>query len=509
MFVKKEEERYAKSKKSSTITEKRKPRNKEINNKNKSKNKKENTKRANSTDKSKGKKKMKLWKKILIFLLIILIGGITWFVYKTNKNGGGMSGMLATVVGHDENTKKNLTELKVLVLGVSTDLGDIAPTDTIMVASYNPNTQKANLLSIPRDTYIGKNKNKATPSDKINSLYSYGGPEKTLEAVNRLTGLDIKYYVVVKTEALIKLVDAIGGVEFNVPIDMKYDDPTQNLHINLKAGIQHINGEKAEQLLRFRKNNNNTTYPEEYGDNDTGRMRTQRDFIMAVMQQTLKPGNIFKIGELLDIANTNLETNLNFGYVKDYIPYAVEFSTENLATEVLPGTNKQLPEKTKEWWFFEADEDETEQIIQKLFQSESTEGTEKSQSGNTTETNKTSNSNSTTNNKATTNSATNNTTKNTSKTLSKSEVKLEVLNGSGSKTKLEKAVKLLEQNGYNVTKTGKTSEISKTIITNKKELEDDMLKDIRDILGQGSISNNKSLSSKTHATIVIGKDFEG
>ena len=106
------------------------------------------------------KKKMKLWKKILIIILaiLIIIGG--WFAYKTKKNGGGVSGMLATVVGHDEEKKKKLPELKILILGVSTDLGDISPTDTIMVASDNPKNQTANLLSIPRDTYIGKNKAK-------------------------------------------------------------------------------------------------------------------------------------------------------------------------------------------------------------------------------------------------------------------------------------------------------------------------------------------------------------
>ena len=247
--------------------------------------KKKNNKINNEKLKSSKKKKSKIWLKVLIVVIIILaiLGG--WFAYKTKKNGGGVSGMLATVVGHDEETKKNLPELKVLLLGVSTDLGDNAPTDTIMVVSYNPKNQTANLLSVPRDTYVGRSKLKATPSDKINSFYSYGGAEKTLEAVNRLTGLDIQYYAVVKTEALIKLVDAIGEVDFNVPINMKYDDPTQNLHIDLKAGKQKINGDKAEQLLRFRKNNDNTTYPEEYGDNDTGRMRTQREFMMAVMNK--------------------------------------------------------------------------------------------------------------------------------------------------------------------------------------------------------------------------------
>lgn len=456
------------------------------------------------------KKKMKLWKKILIIILaiLIIIGG--WFAYKTKKNGGGVSGMLATVVGHDEETKKNLPELKILILGVSTDLGDISPTDTIMVASYNPKNQTANLLSIPRDTYIGKNKAKATPSDKINSLYSYGGAEKTLEAVNKLTGLDIKYYAVVKTEALIKLVDAIGEVNFNVPINMKYDDPTQNLHINLKAGEQKINGDKAEQLLRFRKNNNGTSYPEEYGDNDTGRMRTQREFMMAVMQQTLKPGNIFKIGQILDIANKYLETNIDFSYIKDYIPYAVEFSTENLETETIPGINKELPEKAKQqWWFFEADEDETEKLIQKLFYTEENTTTEGKTENNISNVNTTTNTSlNNTTNTSKTNSTTNTSSSTTSTAkLDKSDIKLEVLNGSGDTEKLEKAVELLKENGYNVTKTGKSASISKTIITNKKELDSDTVKEIKNVLGTGSISNNKNTSSKVHVTIVIGKDF--
>ena len=456
--------------------------------------KKKNNKINNEKLKSSKKKKSKIWLKVLIVVIIILaiLGG--WFAYKT---------------------KKNLPELKVLLLGVSTDLGDNAPTDTIMVVSYNPKNQTANLLSVPRDTYVGRSKLKATPSDKINSLYSYGGAEKTLEAVNRLTGLDIQYYAVVKTEALIKLVDAIGEVDFNVPINMKYDDPTQNLHIDLKAGEQKINGDKAEQLLRFRKNNNNTTYPEEYGDNDTGRMRTQREFMMAVMQQTLKPGNIFKIGEILDIANKYLETNIDFSYIKDYIPYAVEFSTENLQTETIPGINKLLPEKAKQqWWFFEADEDETESLIQKLFYSEeNTEGN--SLDGNNVVGNKTSNQNSTNtnsvkvNNTTKTNSSTNTlaTSSTTIKKLEKSDIQIEVLNGSGDTAKMEKAVELLKESGYDVTKTGKTTSISKTIITNKKELDSDTVKEIKNVLGVGSISNKKNLSSKVHVTIVIGKDF--
>lgn len=312
------------------------------------------------------KKKMKLWKKILIVIILILLIAGGWFIYKTQKNGGGISGMLATVVGHDENTKKNLGEFKVLLLGISTDQTGVDLTDTIIVASYNPNTQKATLLSIPRDTYTGKTPSRATAYEKINALYSRKHrPDETLEAVNEITGLGIEYYAVIKTEALIELVDAIGGVTFNVPIDMYYNDETQDLHIDLKKGEQLLDGDKAEQLVRFRHNDDGTSYPEEYGDNDSGRMRTQREFIMATIKQTAKPENIFKLGQILEIAEKNIITNIDFNVAKDYIPYIVEFSTENMLTETLPGENKYV-QATNTWMFFH-DEEETESLIQELF----------------------------------------------------------------------------------------------------------------------------------------------
>lgn len=438
-------------------------------------------------DKEKNKKnkrkKKKTWKKILLIILLILIILIGWFVYKTYKNGGGLSGMIATVVGHDENTKKNLKEIKVLILGVSTDL-DSELTDTIMVASYNPNTQTANLLSIPRDTFTGKYKSKATASQKLNCLYNISrNPQKTLDAVNEITGLDIEYYVLVRTEALIKLVDAIGGVEFNVPIDMYYTDKTQNLVIDLKAGTQIIDGNKAEQLLRFRHNNDGTSYPIEYGDNDFGRMRTQRDFIMTTLKQTLKPGNIFKIGEILEIANENVETNLELSYVKDYIPYAVEFSTDNMTTATLPGTTPDLKE-TNNVSVFIVDKEATEELIQSMFYSDVVENENTNTISNTISN--------------TTSSVNSNTS---------SKIEIELLNGSGDKTKLEEAKKLLENAGYDVTKTGNTTAISKTVITNKKDVTDENLKDIKNTLGVGSISTNKSSTSLVDVSIVIGKDF--
>ena len=217
-----------------------------------------------------------------------------------------------------------------------------------MVCSYNPKTQRASMLSIPRDTFIGKNKSKATGYDKINSVYSNKGPEKTLELVNELTGMDIKYYVVVNNQVVIDLVNNIGGVYFDVPIDMNYDDKTQNLHIHLKSGYQKIDGDHAEQLLRFRHNNNGTSYPSEYGDNDFGRMKTQRDFMIEVGKQTLKLKNITHIKSIMTTLYQNVETNVTLDDIFPYVPIA----------GVAQDYNKLS--------FFASDEEETMQIVKEI-----------------------------------------------------------------------------------------------------------------------------------------------
>ena len=434
--------------------------------------------------KTKQKKKMKTWKKVLlIFLLIILIAGGV-FAYRVYQNGWGLSGMLATVVGHDQETKKNLGEFKCLVLGISTDEQGALLTDTIMVASYNPNTQKATLLSIPRDTYTGKNPKKATAYEKINSIYSRNeDPQDVLDEVNELTGLNLQYYIIVKTEGFIKLVDAIGGVTFDVPIDMDYDDPSQDLHIHLEAGVQELDGDKAEQLVRFRHNNDGTTYPEEYGNNDLGRMRTQREFIMEVIKQTAKVENIFKLGQILEVAEENVITNIDFGVAKDYIPYAVEFNTENLLTATLPGTTPPW-NQTNGVSIFVADEEETEELVQELFYDRDLDQTTgEDETGNTT-----------------------NTTGRT--TVSKADIKLEVLNGSGNSKKLQEVVDELEGAGYEVYRTGTTNATSKTTIIDKKDVADTLLENIQMVLGTGTISNSQSSSSKADVTIILGKDYE-
>ena len=278
-----------------------------------------NVKKSNISSKQKNKKKHVVAKRVILFIVVILIILAGVFTSKVVMNGGGLKGLLATLVGQTEETRKNMTDIEFLILGESLNL-----TDTIMIGKYDPNSQKASLVSIQRDTFIGDNPKRATAYDKINSVYQGKNSEKILKEVNELTGLNLKYYVAIDTKGLRELVDAIGGVEFYVPMDMKYDDTSQDLHINLKEGLQKLNGDQAEQVLRFRHNNDGTTYSSSYGTQDTGRMRTQRDFISALLKQTLKLSNISKIGELIDIANNNIETNMTTNQIFSFYDIALK-----------------------------------------------------------------------------------------------------------------------------------------------------------------------------------------
>ena len=418
------------------------------------------------------KKKKKRFRALKVFLAVILIlllafGGFV--VYSGYKNGWGLSNMIATVVGHDQNTLKNLDEFRVLLLGVSTDTSAVL-TDTIIVASYNPRTQKASLLSIPRDTFVGKNESTANSYNKINALYQTS-TDKILNAVNDLTGLDLQYYVVVDTEALIALVDEIGGVEFNVPIDMDYDDSSQDLHIHLKAGQQLLNGEQAENLVRFRHNNNGTSYPAWYGDNDIGRMRTQREFITQVAKQTIQLKNIGKIGNIVDIAYKYVETNVTVSVMKDYIPYAIEFNTENIQTGTLPGTNQKI----NGLWFLKANKTEAKELINQMFEVEEKQTEVKEQQEEDTSEN--------------------------------NKIKIEILNGTNANSTLSAVNTMLKQKNYKILKTGNTTNSTFTTIIANGETDKAIAEKIKDILGVGTVLTTTSTASKADITIIIGEDF--
>lgn len=298
---------------------------------------------------------------IIAIITIILLTATGVLGVKIAKNGLSLKGMLMTSIGQDEKDIQNLDPFYCLVMGISEDI-EAKLTDTIMLCTYYPNEQKVSILSIPRDTFVGNSTTSADSYDKINALYQTS-PEKTLEAVRNLTGIDVRNYVVISNNALRDVVDEIGGVYFDVPMNMNYDDWGQKLHINLKKGYQLLDGDKAEQLVRFRHNNDGTTYPSEYGTQDIGRMRTQREFLKAAATQILSGNNIFKIDDIMQVVFENIETNLKMEDIIKYIPSATEFNPENIQSEMLPGVADYIGVLS----FYVNDEEETNALVSSLF----------------------------------------------------------------------------------------------------------------------------------------------
>lgn len=427
-----------------------------------------------SKEKKQKRKSGRIFGKIILILLLIIIILAGIFAYKVYKNGGGLTGIVSTLVGTDPEKTKNLPDFYCLLLGKSE-----AMTDTIMVAKYSPSTGEATLLSIPRDSFVGNNPNTATASDKINSKYQIS-PQKTIDAVNKLTGLNLKYYITVDTKALRDLVNAIGGVYFDVPIKMDYDDSSQDLYIHLEPGYQLLDGEKAEWLVRFRHNNDGTSYSYEYGDNDLGRMRTQREFIMAVAKQALKLENITKINDILKIVEEEVETNIDWDTMMEYAPALLNINADNIKTGMLPGTAQYCNGVA----VYLVDEDESKELVNELFLTSSSTSNEE---GNTVS-----------------NEVSNQVSTGTTTTQKKFTV--EILNGTGSQTKLNQAITQLEAQGYKISKKGNTNITSETTIINRTNNKAQEENSLIALLGTGTSVMGED-NSNVDFTIILGSDY--
>ena len=450
---------------------------------------KEEKKPTNKKGKNKNVKKKRKWPIVLLIIVLIIGIAVGIFYYRVQKLGGGIGGTIAATLGHDENTRKNLDTITTLVLGKSQNL-----TDTIMLFAYNPRTQEASMLSIPRDTFIGDDPDEATAWDKINSVYQLS-VDDLLEDVSNLTGLDVKNYIMVDTAGFKELVDAIGGITFNVPMDMKYDSYSQGLHIDLKAGEQKLDGDKAEQLVRFRHNNDGTTYPASYGLEDEGRMKTQQAFLTELAKQTLTVSNIPNIMKIIDIATENVKTNMELNVLKDYVPYLVELNMNDIKKDTLPGE----PALTNEVWVYLADEEKTPEIIDELFPKSMLYNIEETEVENT-ETNSTTN-------EITGQNSLKNEIGTSSSEISKKYIKIELLNATDNIRNLSKVSSLLENLGYNVTKTGNTNSASKTVIINRSNISSEFINDIKQGLNTDLVQEGGETT--VDITIIIGQDYNG
>ena len=207
--------------------------------------------------------------------------------------------------------RKSADYWTVLILG--RDTGGGGNTDTILLASYDVTNQKATVMSIPRDTMVN------VPWDvkRINSVYNYyGGGERGIQhlykEIAQLVGFEPDFQVVVEWEAVGEIVDAMGGVWFDVPQDMNYDDPYQDLKIHQTAGYRHLSGDDAMQVLRYRHDNRKNGVTKGYPDGDLGRIKTQQAFLKAMVEQLLQVKNTTKIGQFIDVFKKNVETDMSF-----------------------------------------------------------------------------------------------------------------------------------------------------------------------------------------------------
>ncbi len=183
-------------------------------------------------------------------------------------------------------------------------------TDTIMLVSYDVTNQSATVMSIPRDTQVNV---RTRWSKSINAVYHANGKdEKGIKAlkneVSELVGFDPDYYIMIDWEIVGKMVDAIGGVDYDVPWHMGYSDDVQDLHIYFEPGMQHLDGKRAMELVRWRKNNDGTK--SEGGGSDISRLNLQHDFLKAVLKQTLQLKNVTKVGQLSELFGENVVSDL-------------------------------------------------------------------------------------------------------------------------------------------------------------------------------------------------------
>lgn len=276
------------------------------------------------------------WKKIKktliiavsVYLVVLFLSVILFFTGLKDKGNAS-----ASTPGFTE-------PVNILVLGM--DIGSVSDqnnesikrTDTMMVINYNPDTRSTQIVSIPRDTLVTEN----GKNYKANAAYVKGGATKAKQVVENILSININYVVNIDYTAFRDFIDSIGGVKMKINRDMLYDDDSQNLHINFKSGTTvKLNGQKAEEFFRWRKNNDGTGF----ANGDIDRIQNQHDFIEQVEKKIKSPFIIFRIPFILAKLGGDIDTNMSAAsIIYDGIRIAMSKGTFNMTT--LQGTPKMI-----------------------------------------------------------------------------------------------------------------------------------------------------------------------
>ena len=269
----------------------------------------------------KNKKKRSIIPIIILIVLLVMAGS---FVNRLLADESEIDDQ--SFFGKDKNSRLNI-----LVFGIDATSKEAAKntrSDSIMLLSVDANGKNPVLISIPRDTRVEIPGRKNM--DKINHSHSYGGPNLLVATVEKLFGIKVNHYVRINYRSVEQVVDALGGIEIDVPMDMKYNDPYDKppLHINIKKGLQTLNGRDSVHFLRFRKG---------YANQDLGRIEAQQTFVKAVVDKLISPSTLIKIPQLIDIFHNNVDTNISKAKMLSYGTKALRIKSEDIIKLTLPG----------------------------------------------------------------------------------------------------------------------------------------------------------------------------
>ena len=288
---------------------------------------------------------------LVLGMFLFVLGTFFLFYINSVAPEQGSNSSIPQIFNGLSGTKKN-EPMNFLVLVGDKSSGN---TDSMMVVNYNPNSAdngeapQISIVTIPRDTNV-KLKNNILP--KINAAYAAGGREHegamyASEVVSNLTGININYYVHINISSIKKITDMLGGVNFDVPADLRYQDPTQDLYINLKKGYQLLDGDKVEQLLRFRKPNERLYSRDElkelrqfYDGSDIKRTEMQVKFIKAFIGQKLNIQYLPKFNSVLNYAFENIITNMTLSDALKLTSGVINISTDSFNSFRLDGEDK-------------------------------------------------------------------------------------------------------------------------------------------------------------------------
>lgn len=268
---------------------------------------------------------------LIVFVLAILAGIYACLVRKPQVKAAP-AGSTSQDVSSSSSASSEPAPVKerkddfftILVSGLDDDNGG---SDTNILVGFDAKNQAITGVSIPRDTGVYIN----GKSRKINYAYNLGGMEQMRQTVSDALGIPVDFSVEVNLKAFVKLVDEIGGVDFEVPLNMNYDDPYQDLHIHLQKGMQHLNGTDALKVVRFRHNNDGSGY----GTEDIGRIGTQQAFLKAVFQKML--ANPQKITAYAQIFSEYVKTDLAVSELAWFGQEALLMGMDKLSFSTLPG----------------------------------------------------------------------------------------------------------------------------------------------------------------------------